>query len=79
MSQQIRVPDVGAPDFELRNSPIFDHYSEEYDAVDLEYEAGACYFNGVCYPLGPFVASGEERLRYAGRGVWVRVGPTDPR
>ena len=38
MTQRIDVPNVGAPDPELKNSPIFDHESEEYEYADLELE-----------------------------------------
>ncbi|MDO9067922.1 MAG: hypothetical protein Q7W05_05645, partial [Deltaproteobacteria bacterium] len=40
-------PRVGAPDPELKTSPIFDEYEEI--SLDLELEAGACYFNDVAY------------------------------
>ncbi len=67
---------VGAPDPELKNSPIFDHDSEEYETADLELETGVCYFNGSSYPIGQYVASGGELLRCSERGIWVRVGPS---
>ena len=41
---------VGAPDPELKTSPILDEYAEL--SLDLELEAGACYFNNVAYPRG---------------------------
>ena len=74
MTQRIDVPNVGAPDPELKNSPIFDHDSEEYEYADLELETGVCYFNNVSYCIGQYVASGSELLRCSERGVWVRVG-----
>ncbi len=70
------IPQVGAPDPELRNSPIFDEYDEI--SPDLELEAGACYFNNVSYPIGTFILSGSELLRCEERGVWVRVGDMRP-
>jgi hypothetical protein len=39
------VTQVGAPDPELRNSPIFDEYEDL--SLDLELESGACYFNNA--------------------------------
>jgi hypothetical protein len=66
------VPQVGAPDPEKRTSPILDE-DEEF-SLDLELESGACYFNGVAYPLGQFVRSGAELLHCEERGLWVRRG-----
>lgn len=71
------IPDVGAPDPEKRNSPIFDDEDEELP-TELEVETGACYFNGVAYPLGSYVRSGSELLRCEERGVWVRTGEVRP-
>ncbi len=74
MKHPENVPDVGAPDPELKNSPIFDHESEETEARDLELESGACYFNGVSYEIGQYVRAGDELLKCEGRGIWVRKG-----
>jgi hypothetical protein len=65
-------PQVGAVDPELRTSPILD--DEQEFSLDLEIESGACYFNGVAYPIGQFVLSGNELLHCEGRGLWVRKG-----
>ena len=75
MSKASAIPQVGAPDPELKNSPIFDE-GEEADMPprDLELETGACWFNNVRYPIGQYVRSGDEVLRCAEGGVWVRVG-----
>ena len=70
------IPNVGAPDPELRVSPILD--GEEEGTLDAELEAGACYFNGSSYPIGQYVRSGDEVLQCAGRGVWVRQGEIEP-
>lgn len=66
---------VGAPDPELRNSPIFDEseLDERAASRDLELEEGVCYFNGQSYPLGTYVQSGSELLLCTG-GVWVYQG-----
>ena len=66
------LPQLGAPDPELKNSPIIDE--DEQVSLDFELETGVCYFNGVAYPLGEYVLSGEEVLRCTDRGVWVRSG-----
>ncbi len=71
-----RAPQVGAPDPELKNSPIFDEYEEL--SLDMELEAGVCYFNDVSYPIGAYVLSGSELLQCDGRGVWVRKGELRP-
>lgn len=68
-----KIPQVGAPDPELRNSPIFDVEDEEIPS-ELDVETGVCYFNNVAYTLGAYVLSGNELLRCEERGVWVREG-----
>jgi len=72
MTQEL-LPQVGAPDPELKNSPIIDEseYDEEM-SPDLEFEAGVCYFNAAAYQIGQYVRSGSER------GVWVRKGEQRP-
>ena len=67
-------PKVGAPDPELKNSPIFDDSDNDYLSLDLEIESGACYFNGLTYEIGQYVCSGNELLRCEEKGVWVREG-----
>ena len=69
-------PQVGAPDPELKTSPILDE-DEEF-SLDLELETGACYFNSVAYPIGQFVLSGNELLHCEERGLWVRKGEMRP-
>jgi hypothetical protein len=73
------VPQVGAPDPERKTSPIFDEDEAGDLPLDLELETGACYFNGVAYPIGEFVRSGSELLRCEERGVWVREGEMRPK
>jgi hypothetical protein len=70
------LPQVGAPDPERKTSPIADE--EEELSLDLEMESGACYFNGVAYPVGQYVRSGSELLRCEEHGVWVRKGEMRP-
>ena len=74
------VPQVGAPDPERKTSPIFDEDEMDDLSLDLELEAGVCYFNGESYPIGQYVRSGDEVLHCEGRGVWFRAGelPPDP-
>ncbi len=68
---QREIPNVGAPDPELKMSPMLD---EEEETLDTELEAGACYFNGLSYAIGQYVRSGDEVLHCVERGVWVRQG-----
>jgi len=70
------VLQVGAPDPEHKTSPIFDEYEEL--SLDLELEAGACYFNDVAYPIDQYLLSGSELLQCEERGIWVRKGETRP-
>jgi len=70
------VTQVGAPDPELRTSPIFDEYEEL--SLDLELESGACYFNSMVYPVGQYLLCGSELLHCEERGVWVRKGERRP-
>lgn len=74
------LPQVGAPDPELKNSPILDETEDdEHEASrDLEIEAGACYFNGEAFAVGDYVLSGSEVLQCAERGVWLRKGEKRP-
>jgi hypothetical protein len=70
------APQVGAPDPELKNSPIF--VEEDEVSLDLELEAGACYFNNVAYLIGQYLRSGSELLHCEERGVRVRKGELRP-
>jgi hypothetical protein len=67
-----RIPDVGAADPELQNSPILDDSDEDFP--ELGGETASCYFNGVSYPLGQYVRSGDEVLQCVRPGVWSRQG-----
>jgi hypothetical protein len=70
------LPQVGAPDPELKNSPIVDHseYDDRDGLTDVELEAGVCHFNGEAFAIGDTVRSGSDVLECAPRGVWVRKG-----
>lgn len=60
-------------------SPILDQH--EQLSLDMEIEAGVCYFSDAVYPIGAYVLSGRESLHYEARSVWVRKGemrPGDP-
>jgi hypothetical protein len=66
------VPQVGAPDPELKTSPIFEGADEELPSLDMEIETAGCLYNSVRYPIGQYVAAGSELLHCEERGIWVR-------
>jgi hypothetical protein len=73
------LPQVGAQDPELRNSPIADEEDEDTDVVRQQLPGAAvCYFNGTEYAHGTFVASGSQVLRCS-YGVWIDSGSSDSR
>lgn len=72
--KHINVPDVGAPDPELKNSPVADFDTDELEFADLETETDVCFFNGIRYPVGDYVCSGNQLLRCEKGGVWVPEG-----
>jgi len=74
VKEAAKAPNVGAPDPELRNSPIFDSSDSDDLSFDLELEEGVCFFNNESFALGKYICSGNELLHCAGRGVWVREG-----
>jgi hypothetical protein len=72
------LPQVGAPDPELRNSPIADEEDEDTDVVRQQLPGAAvCYFNGAEFVHGTYVASGSQVLRCS-YGVWIDSGSADP-
>lgn len=78
MPDRIKAVHVGAPDPELRNSPIVEETDEEFDgAAQVLAEELNCYFNGRVYRTDQFVCSGSELLRSA-LGAWVQEGSCDP-
>jgi hypothetical protein len=74
MTEVRQLPKVGAPDPELKNSPIFDDTDADELSLDLELESGVCHFNNIAYAIGDYVCSGDEMLRCEERGVWIREG-----
>jgi len=78
MTDKTNAPQVGAPDPEMKNSPIFDSADSDSLSLDLELESGVCYFNGNAYDMGQYVCSGDELLHCVERGIWARTGPCQP-
>ena len=70
---------IGAPDPELKTSPILDERGEEFDVLVQEVEGiPDCYFNDVAYADQTFVCSGSGALMRCDKGVWVQKGGCDP-
>lgn len=78
MPDSSSIPKVGAPDPELKNSPIALETDEEAQLLRLEVPGEpVCYFNNQGYKNGAHIYSSGVLLR-CDYGVWVRVGPADP-
>ena len=69
----IDVADMGAPDPELENSPVIDTEIEEGEFSGTDCDTRVCYFNGIRYPVGDYICSGDELL-CCENGIWVRSG-----
>jgi len=70
---------VGAPDPELKTSPILEEYDEDAPLMAQEFdELPVCWFNGVEYRAGAIVHSGDGAILRCEKGVWVRQGSLDP-
>ncbi len=72
------IPDVGAQDPELSNSPIAEEGDEEFEVIRQQYEGEpACYFNNQSFSNGSYVRSGTSLL-LCDKGLWVISGSSDP-
>jgi len=70
--------DVGAPDPELKTSPIADEFDDEIEALRQEVPGEpACYFNNQNFQTGAYVKSGTSLLK-CDYGIWIPVGSSDP-
>jgi len=79
MTHNRKPPLVGAPDPELKNSPIIEETDEEFDSLAQETEElDVCYFNNVSYDNGEYVCSGSGELLRCEGGLWIREGSCDP-
>jgi hypothetical protein len=76
MTNDVHIPNAGAPDPELKNSPIFDHESFETEAADLELETGVCYFNATRSVMSFAAAMRYCVVKSAASGY--ASGPADP-
>ncbi|HET7596811.1 MAG TPA: hypothetical protein VFK15_07755, partial [Burkholderiales bacterium] len=70
------LPRVGAPDPELKNSPIVDEsrLCEQPAPTEFGLQEGVCYFKGGSYPIGACVQSGSEALQRTEGGIWAYKG-----
>ena len=72
------IPDLGAQDPELKNSPVASQLDEETDVLrEAVPDAAVCYFNSLPYADSTLIKSGTGLLRCE-RGLWVPAGPADP-
>lgn len=72
-----KIDQVGAPDPELKNSPIEQESDEELDYIKQQVPGEAvCYFNNQKYPNGSYIRSGEIVLR-CDYGIWMQATGID--
>lgn len=70
---------VGAPDPELKNSPILEEYDEDAPLMVQEFdELPVCWFNGESYDSGAVIRSGDGSLLCCEKGVWIRMDDPEP-
>jgi hypothetical protein len=78
MMQNPTIPQVGAQDPQLKNSPIAEEEGEDTEVVRQQVPGEpVCFFNGKAYENGDYVASGPELLRCS-YGIWIDAGGSDP-
>lgn len=68
------APHVGAPDPDLKTSPIAIESDDDFELLRQEVPGEpVCWFNDVAYAHGAVIDSGGTLLR-CDRGIWVREG-----
>ena len=75
MNQHRSIPQVGAQDPELPNSPVA--LEDDLDTDVLRQQVPGepvCLFNGHAYVNGSLVVSGSRHLKCV-NGIWVETGP----
>jgi hypothetical protein len=78
LAERLHRPQVGAPDPEMKNSPMMEETADDYEVLKQETPGEpVCYFNAISYPHGAYVCSGDVLLR-CDYGVWLRLGSCDP-
>ena len=70
---------VGAPDPELKTSPIVEDINEDNAVLAQEVEdLPYCLFNNVSFDDGEYVCSGSGALLHCEKGLWGSMGGCDP-
>lgn len=78
-NEQINVTQVGAPDPEMKTSPIMESLDEDYEVTaQVVEDLPVCYFNNIQYANGEYVCSGSGELLHCKSGLWLREGTCDP-
>lgn len=79
MNAHSRLPQVGAMDPDLPNSPLAEELDEDVETIrqQLPDEHPVCYFNGQAFANDEFVRSGS-RVLHCRNGVWIDAGSADP-
>ena len=78
MTSPVNIKQVGAPDPELKNSPIEQEGDEEREFIKQQVPGEpVCYFNSQSYDSGSYVCSSNILLR-CDYGVWIQAGSCDP-
>jgi hypothetical protein len=68
---------LGAPDPELKNSPIAWETDEDTETLRESVPGDpVCFFNDLAYSHGTVICSGTALLR-CDHGLWVPAGPAD--
>ena len=79
MAKQHQPILIGAPDPELKTSPILDELGEDFDDLVQDVEGiPDCYFNNIAYADQAYICSGSGALMRCEKGVWVQKGGCDP-
>ena len=77
MNAHSKLPQLGAMDPELQNSPFADELDEDIETVRQQLPGEpVCYFNGRAFANDEFVCSGS-RVLHCRYGVWVDAGSAD--
>ena len=78
-NEKMIATQVGAPDPELKTSPIMESLGEDFEVTAQEVEdLPVCYFNNTHYQNGQYVCSGSGELLHCNSGLWVNEGTCDP-
>jgi len=77
MTERIHAKEVGAPNPELKTSPIVEDTDEFFEFAGQHIpDTPVCYFNDKVFPEGDYICSGSELLRCV-KGVWLCEGSCD--